>query len=74
MPEMRMFMVSQIREVKVRANCAGDAIVLAEVAFEHGQNDDNTVRGRGPIAVWGNTVSKIREVALSTKEVKPGER
>lgn len=74
MPEMRRYKVSQIREVSVQANCAGDAVVLAEAAFTHGQDINHGIaRDKGPTGIWGNTTSKIREVALSTKEVRPGE-
>jgi hypothetical protein len=40
MPEMISYTVTQTREVKVTANSMVDAIRIAEVAFDKGQNAD----------------------------------
>lgn len=69
MPEIRTFIVTQTREVKVTANSAADAMLLAEAAFVHGQNSANGIAiGKGPEGIWGNTDSRIREVGLAVEE------
>lgn len=74
MPEMRRYKVTQVREVFVKANTATTATQIAEAAFEHGQNQDGSVKiGKGPEGIWGNTTSHIREIELDTKEVTPSE-
>lgn len=71
MLEVRHYIVTQVREVKVTANNAEEAMIIAGVAFEHGQNADAGVkmgdlkRAQG---IWGNTSSRIREVELNVKE------
>lgn len=69
MPEMRYFVVTQTREVKVVANHVADAVLIADAAFKHGQNSDSGVAGgKGPEGVWGNTRSLIRETSIVAKE------
>lgn len=75
MPEMRKYKVIQVREVLVAANSATSAALIAEAAFEHGQDSSGGVRkDKAPAGIWGNTYTPIREVALDTKEVRVGER
>lgn len=65
MPEIRHFIVTQTRSVKVDANNATDAVRLASAAFEHGQNADfGIARDKGPEGIWGNTSSQIKEESL----------
>lgn len=69
MPEVRYFEVIQTRRVRVMANNATNAALIAEAAFAHGQNSDCGVAlGKLPEGVWGNTRSRIREVELTVKE------
>jgi hypothetical protein len=70
MPEIRDYVVTQTREVRVRANSAADACSLANAAFVHGQNSDNAIQmNMGPTGVYGNTVSRIRTIGLMAVEL-----
>lgn len=66
MPEMVNYKVTQTREVKVVANNASDAALIAEAAFTHGQmkSEDVVAKDHGPEDVWGNTTSRITEMSL----------
>lgn len=66
MPEMIHYTVTQTREVKVVANNAESAALIAQAAFAHGQMKSEPVvaAGRGPEDVWGNTTSFIKERSL----------
>jgi hypothetical protein len=70
MPEIRYFVVTQTREVKVTANSAADAVLLAEAAFEHGQmnSEPSIAAGKSPEGIWGNTRSRIREIEINARE------
>lgn len=70
MPEVKYYLVTQTRQVKVTANTETDAARIATVAFETGQNSDHGVKLQGPSmfdieGVWGNTTSKIEVVGLT---------
>lgn len=67
MPETRYFEVSQTRKVKVTANTVANAILIADAAFENGQNTDDGVRN-GPNGVWGNTTSRVRTTDMTAYE------
>ena len=73
MPEIRYYVVTQTREVKVTANSPTDAVRLADAAFEHGQMNSEPIiaAGKGPEGVWGNTRSRIRVVETWATEEKP---
>ena len=64
MPAMLYFKVQQTREVEVCANRMEDAIRIAEAAFQNGQNFDRGVID-GPVDVWGNTTSRIKETNIT---------
>jgi hypothetical protein len=72
MPEVRHYVVEQIREVKVTANSLEDAVRIATAAFKVGQNSDAGVGSSGLLpelkGVWGNTTSRIRERSVHAKE------
>lgn len=67
MPEIRRYTVTQTRQVRVDANSEVDAIRIADAAFTNGQNVDNSVKD-GPVGIWGNTVSRVRVVAVEAHE------
>lgn len=68
MPEIKYFEVTQTRVVHVQANRHADAAVIAEAAFEHGQNSDNGIKiEKAPVGIWGNTTSKITTVDLTVE-------
>lgn len=69
MPEMRHYVVTQTRSVEVTANSAADAALIASAAFKNGQNSRYSVID-GPTGVWGNTTSRIQELALKTEKVR----
>lgn len=70
MPEMRTYKVMQTREVVVRANKHVDAVRIAAVAFEHGQDSNGGLRkDTGPEGVWGNTDSRIKEISLHCERI-----
>lgn len=66
MPEMINYTITQTREVKVVANNASDAALIAEAAFTHGQfkSEPAIAKDHGPEDVWGNTTSHIKEMSL----------
>lgn len=74
MPEIRHYTVRQVREVKVHANSAVDAARIAAAAFEHGHLGATTsvAAGKSPDGVWGNTMSRIREIDLHVTEERYG--
>lgn len=74
MPEVRRYTVTQIREIKVHANSAVDAARIAEAAFEHGHlgTTPSVAANKGPEGVWGNTMSRIREIDLHVTEDRYG--
>lgn len=68
MPEIIHYTITQTRTVDASANNVTDAVRIAQVAFEHGQNSDNgVIEAHAPIDVYGNTTSRIREIALDIK-------
>lgn len=68
MPEMRTYIVTQVREVKVSANSILDAAQIATIAFEHGQTTNGSLLpGMGVPGMWGNTDKLIREISLTSK-------
>lgn len=66
MPKIRNYEVSQTRKVKVTANSPVDAIRIADVAFNEGQDANGKVVV--PEDVWGNTTSAISTVDMSCYE------
>lgn len=69
MAVMRRYRVVEMREVYVDATTAVDATRIASAAFEHGQDISNSVAlGKAPEGIWGNTVTKIRAIDISTTE------
>lgn len=66
MPEIVYYTVTQTREVRVTANNAEDAALIATAAFTNGQNSDAGVID-GPHGVWGNTGSRIKVTGLEVK-------
>lgn len=70
MPEIRHYVVQQIREVKIDANSASDAAQLAEAVFEHGHLGGSTAiaKDKAPEGVWGNATTRVREIDLHVKE------
>jgi hypothetical protein len=68
MPEMISYTVTQTREVKVTANSMVDAIRIAEVAFDKGQNADCGINTKDipddMKGVWGNTRSFVKEIDI----------
>jgi hypothetical protein len=72
MPEMRNYIVTQTRDVKVTANNEVDAVSIAAAAFEHGQNSDvSVVRNKAPVGIWGNTSNRIRVIEIRAIDLQP---
>lgn len=69
MPEIRRYVVTQTREVRVQANSAADAGKIAAAAFANGQNIDAGVKN-GPEGIWGNTDGRIQETSLIVNKVR----
>lgn len=67
MPEVRNYVVVQTREVEVVAHSCNDAVRIASAAFSNGQNSSDGVLA-GPVGVWGNTDSRIRETSIVATE------
>ena len=66
MPEIRRYTVTETRSVRVMANSAADAVLIANAAFEHGQNADcGVANGKGPEGVFGNTTTKIKVIGVA---------
>lgn len=74
MPEIRRFIIQQVREVEVDANSVVDAARIASAAFEHGHLGTTTAVAAGKAAegVWGNTMSRTREIDLHVTEKRYG--
>ena len=68
MPIINNYVVTQTREVSVRANSLEDAIRLAGIAFEKGQNTEGGIMSDDKDNVWGNTTSRIKETDLGARE------
>jgi len=69
MPAIRYFEVEETRVVRVAAHGPAQAGIIAQAAFDHGQNSDNgVVTGKGPVDVWGNTMTRIRTVSINVEE------
>jgi hypothetical protein len=66
MPEIRYYVVTQTREVKVQANSHRDAIDIAHDAFENGQDANGHLITKQS-ECWGDTESKIRTVEVNCK-------
>lgn len=70
MPEMRNYVVTQTRIVEVTANSSEDAVRIAVVAFEHGQNADVGIPAtKAPEGIWGNTRSRVKELKISCERI-----
>lgn len=66
MPE---FVVRESREVTVKAETMSDAIELASIAFEKGQEDDYSLNSFDkPWRTEGDTIDKIRTVNIKAVE------
>ena len=69
MPEMRNFVVTETRKVKVSANNAIDAARIANKAFEEGQNSDYGLKDKdGLRGIWGDTDERIRQTDIRVQE------
>lgn len=69
MPEIRRYTVIETRKVRVQANSARDATMIAAAAFDHGQDSRQGVaKDKAPAGIWGNTTHAIRVVGLETRE------
>lgn len=69
MPTIRRYRVVEMREVYVDANTAVDATRIAGAAFEHGQDERYGVaQGKAPEGIWGNAVTQVRTIDISTTE------
>ncbi len=66
MPDKRYYTVTQEREVKVVANSAIDAALIADDAFEYRPNDDSTKVKLYDI--WGNTTTDVHTRDLVVRE------
>ncbi len=66
MPDKRYYTVIQEREVKVVANSAIDAALIADDAFECRPNDDSTKIKL--YDVWGNATTDVRTRDLIVRE------
>lgn len=68
MPEVRYYTVAQTRVVRVRANNATDATIIAKVAFQDGQDANGSIKDKNmPYHdVYGDTVSHVVEVGVDT--------
>lgn len=65
---MPVFVVREIREVRVKAEDVTDAINIASSAFKEGQSSDYSVRFGKPFGVEGDTIDKIRTVNIKAVE------
>lgn len=70
MPLMKHYVVTQSREVEITATNSIDALKLAAIAFEFGQNSDGGVAINNDSALLlhgleGNSTKLIREINLS---------
>lgn len=70
MPVIRNYVVSQTREVNVRANSLTDAIRIAGVAFNNGQNSDSSARyiQENIPGIWGDTTTPVKETDITARE------
>lgn len=59
MPEIRYFIVTQTREVKVQANTLPEAAQLADAYFEDTPKPD----------LWGAVISPVRNTDLAVREI-----
>lgn len=70
MPEMKTFTVIEARHVEVVANSPAEAAQIANKAFAIG--DTQVGRGlrskEGLHGIWGDTQSKVRQIAIEVKE------
>jgi hypothetical protein len=71
MPEIKNFVVVQTSTVRVRANSARDAALIAAAAFDHGQNSDQGIAKPEavPEGVWGNTTHAIRVTGIQAIDI-----
>ena len=60
MPEIRYYRVTQTREVKITANSAIDAALIADHAFDGQPNDDEIV--------WGKAITDVRTTDITIYE------
>lgn len=69
MPEMRKFIVTEVRQVEVAANTAVDAGRIADKAFKEGQNSGGGLKTKeGLDGIWGDTRTRIRQTDLHVEE------
>jgi hypothetical protein len=59
MPEMVSYVVTQTREVKITANSAADAVVVATATFDHKLKPDE---------IWGHATTDVRITDISARE------
>src|SRR4051812_17243674 len=67
--EMPRFVVREVREVTVAAETMNDAIKIASIAFEKGQDDDGSLEWHHrPFNTEGDTVDLIRTTNIKATE------
>lgn len=62
------FVVREYREVTVKARNEHEAKLIAEVAFKKGQDDNDSVRRHLRYDLEGNTIDRIRRVAVKVAQ------
>jgi len=70
MPEVKHYVVTQTRKVRVTANSAADAAEIASSAFGGKDGEGSVAYGRGPHGIWGNTTGRIEETRLEVDREK----
>lgn len=69
MPEIKHYVVTEHRQVKVAANTPVDAARLAAKAFEPDSQVGTSLRNKeGLDGVWGDTNSRVRQTELHVEE------
>lgn len=68
MPEMRRFVVTETREVKVSANSCIEAAQIAQKAFDGGQKGSRLASKDGLDGIWGDTNSSVRQIEVDVRE------
>ena len=67
MPDIRSYVVTQEREVKVSSTCPEEAVRIAEAAFGNGQDDYGNAKGVVEETI-GNTTTRIRTIEVRARE------
>ena len=67
MPDIRSYVVTQEREVKVQSTCPEEAVRVAEAAFGNGQDEYLNANGLVEDTI-GNTTTRIRTIEIRARE------